>query len=526
MLRKDRPQVAIVGAGYWGKNLVRNFYRLGAVRMVLDDNPAVLQKIMADHPGLTPAASFDEILNDPEVSGVVLATPAATHYELAKKILHADKHVLVEKPLALSRDEGRELVDLAARKGRVLMVDHLLQKHPAYRELRRLAESGALGRLRHLHSRRLNFGKIRTEEDAWWSFAPHDVSMVLGLMGRPPLAVAAWGDSWVTPGLVDTAEARLDFGGGVTALISVSWLQPVKEQRLTVVGEEKMAVFDDTRPWPEKLRLYAHKIAWPGQRPAAEPAEAEAVELTEAEPLAAQCREFLEAMANPGQIPVTDGAEGLRVLEVLEAAALSMKNGGAPVPLEGPKNYFVHPTALVDEGARIGAGCKIWHFSHILSGSELGENCGLGQNVVVGPNVRVGRGVKIQNNVSVYEGVTLEDEVFCGPSMVFTNVVNPRADIVRKSEYRPTLVRRGATIGANATVVCGHTLGERCFIGAGAVVTGDVPAYALMYGNPARRHGWMCRCGLQLPTELVCGGCGRAYRETPGGLEPTERETE
>ena len=163
------------------------------------------------------------------------------------------------------------------------------------------------------------------------------------------------------------------------------------------------------------------------------------------------------------------------------------------------KNHFVHESSYVDEPSTIGEGTKIWHFSHILKGVTVGKKCNIGQNVVIGPNVKVGDNVKIQNNVSVYEGVELEDNVFCGPSMVFTNVFNPRSEVVRKDEYRKTLVKRGASIGANATVVCGSTIGEYAFIGAGSVVTRDVPAYALVMGNPARRTGWMCRCGEKLP---------------------------
>jgi UDP-2-acetamido-3-amino-2,3-dideoxy-glucuronate N-acetyltransferase len=183
-------------------------------------------------------------------------------------------------------------------------------------------------------------------------------------------------------------------------------------------------------------------------------------------------------------------------------------------------DYFVHESSYVDEGATIGAGTKIWHFCHVLPGAIIGERCNLGQNVVVMGGTRLGDNVKVQNNVSIYEGVTLEDDVFCGPSCVFTNVMNPRSHVSRKSEYQATLVRRGASIGANATVVCGATLGEYCFIGAGAVVTGDVPAYALMVGVPARRIGWMCRCGVRLePTggTATCGSCGTRYREE-GGL--------
>ncbi|MGH7499704.1 MAG: acyltransferase, partial [Gemmatimonadales bacterium] len=178
-------------------------------------------------------------------------------------------------------------------------------------------------------------------------------------------------------------------------------------------------------------------------------------------------------------------------------------------------------SAYVDEGALIGSGSKVWHFCHVMPGAVIGERCNLGQNVVVMPGTRLGNNVKVQNNVSIYEGVTLEDDVFCGPSCVFTNVANPRSHVSRKSEYKQTLVRRGASIGANATIVCGATLGEYSFIGAGAVVRGEVPAYALMVGVPARRVGWMCQCGVRL--DLLsgsgkCRACGAGYREEGGRL--------
>ena len=183
----------------------------------------------------------------------------------------------------------------------------------------------------------------------------------------------------------------------------------------------------------------------------------------------------------------------------------------------------IHPTAIVDEGARIGEGTRVWHWVHVCAGARIGERCVLGQNVYVGNDVAIGDNVRIQNNVSVYDAVTLEDDVFCGPSMVFTNVYNPRSAVSRKSDYRRTLVRRGASIGANATVVCGHTIGEYAFVGAGAVVNRDVEPYALVVGVPARRIGWMCRCGERLPAgagAVQCAACKSKYRVTPDSCEP------
>lgn len=172
----------------------------------------------------------------------------------------------------------------------------------------------------------------------------------------------------------------------------------------------------------------------------------------------------------------------------------------------------IHPTACVDEDVTIGDGCRIWHFSHILSGSRIGENCNIGQNVVIGPRVQIGNGCKIQNNVSVYSGVTLEEDVFCGPSMVFTNVWNPRAHIRRMDEMRPTLVRKGASLGANCTIVCGVTIGRYALVGAGAVITKDVPDHALVYGNPGRHRGWVCECGEKLDAGLACPVCKLQYK--------------
>ena len=184
-------------------------------------------------------------------------------------------------------------------------------------------------------------------------------------------------------------------------------------------------------------------------------------------------------------------------------------------------DYFVHESSYVDEGATIGAGTKIWHFSHVMPGAVIGERCNLGQNVVVMPGTRIGNNVKIQNNVSVYEGVTLEDDVFCGPSCVFTNVINPRSHVPRRGEYQATVVRRGASIGANATVLCGVTIGRYALVGAGAVAARDVPDYAVMAGVPARRIGWVCQCGVRLSLSegtAVCAACGTSYREEQGRL--------
>ncbi len=530
------PRIAVVGSGYWGKNLVRNFHQLGALRVVCDAREEALQEARAQY-GITTTTDLDSLLNDKEVDGVVIAAPAAMHFQLTAKCLLHGKDVYVEKPLALHVEEGRQLVELAAQRNRILMVGHILEYHPAILELRKLIRSGELGRIQYIHSSRLNLGKLRTEENILWSFAPHDISAILFLLGETPVRVNAHGGSYVDPRTVDTTLTTCQFASGVQAHFFVSWLHPFKEQKLTVVGTRKMAVFDDVQR-DHKLVLYSHRIDWLDRAPVAHKADAETVPLPSSEPLRLECEHFLHCIRTR-EVPRTSGSSALRVLQVLEACEGSLRSEGSTIPIiETAPRYYAHSTAVIDKGATIGDGTKIWHFSHVMSDCELGEKCNLGQNVVVSPQVKVGNNVKIQNNVSLYTGVELEDDVFCGPSMVFTNVVNPRSHVVRRHEYRRTLVRRGASIGANATVVCGVTLGKYSFIGAGAVVTHDVPDYALMVGVPATQIGWMCYCGVRLEHtagEGQCPDCGRKYKiedgvcnEVPGPIpvpasEPSEK---
>jgi UDP-2-acetamido-3-amino-2,3-dideoxy-glucuronate N-acetyltransferase len=528
--------VAVVGAGYWGRNLVRDFHALGALGLVCDPDPGTRSAIEAAYPGLRTVDGLGAVLEDAGIAAVAIATPAPTHAGLALRALAAGRDVFVEKPLALSVEDGEAMVEAARRNGRILMVDHLLNRHPAYAELRRMVAAGELGRVLRVWSRRHNFGKIRKDENVAWSFAPHDVAMILGLVGRSPTSVEANGASYLTSGVEDIVEGSLGFDDGTTAHLSLSWLNPFKEQRLAVIGTEGMAVFDDTAPWEAKLAVYGHRVAWRGQTPeAVRDAAGRTIALEPRESLREQCLAFLGCVASRAEPPDSHGREALEVMKVLLALDLALRENrgrpargsvtaqaGAAEAGDGQRGFFAHPTAIVDPGASVGPGTRIWHFSHVMAGARVGAGTNIGQNVVVGPRAVIGDGCKIQNNVSVYEGVTLEDRVFCGPSMVFTNVHNPRAFISRMGELRPTLVRYGASIGANATIVCGHTLGRFSFIGAGAVVASDVPDYALMVGVPARRRGWICQCGLELPGSLVCPSCGLAFREGPGGLGPLE----
>lgn len=520
-----KPKIAVIGAGYWGKNLIRNFYELGHLGAICDSNELLRLGFNKKYPEIPFLAHYEEILSDNSFDAVVLATSAAKHYAMAKKALAAGKHVYVEKPLALAVKEGEELIAMAGRASKVLMVGHILQYHSAILKLKELVKNGVLGKIQYLYSNRLNMGKIRTEENILWSFAPHDISVILMLLEEMPESISTSGGNYLQENIADATVTILSFPSGVKAHIFVSWLHPFKEQKLVVVGDRKMAVFDDTID--EKLLVYTHKIKWQNRVPIASKAEAEVIQTEMTEPLKSECEHFLSCIKN-GKRPRTDGREGLRVLRVLNASQESLDKKGRiiniyndlrpSIPQHGKQEpkAFVHESSYVDKDVKIGKGTNIWHFSHILTGSRIGRDCRIGQNVVIGPNVTIGDGCKIQNNVSVYEGVTLKEHVFCGPSVVFTNVFNPRCEIPRMKELQHTLVKKGATLGANCTVVCGNTIGSYAFVGAGAVITGDVPDYAIVVGNPAGITGWMCECGIKLRFEkqkTVCGACGSMYEK-------------
>jgi UDP-2-acetamido-3-amino-2,3-dideoxy-glucuronate N-acetyltransferase len=507
-----QPNIAVVGCGYWGRHLVRNFHSLSALSAVSDASAERAQELSAAYD--VPALSIDAVLSHEDVRGVALATPAATHASLAVLALKAGKDVFIEKPLALRLADAEGVKTCAEALGRVVLVGHLLQYHPAFRQLEDLVSQGVLGRLQYIYSTRLNLGRIRREENVFWSFAPHDISIILALVGETPERVQAVGHCYLHKSIVDITSTHLYFPSGVNAELFVSWLHPYKEQKLVVIGDRGMAVFDDGEPWSSKLVLYRHHIGWRNGAPDPAKAEAQPIAIERAEPLRLECEHFLDCIRKRLR-PRTNVDEGLRVLSVLDAAERAMTSRRAvALGSHVPEPYYVHPSACVDEGCEVMAGTKIWRFSHVMSGSRIGRDTVIGQNVTIGPNVTIGNRCKIQNNVSVYTGVTLEDGVFCGPSCVFTNVANPRAEVERKSEFRPTHVGRGATIGANATVVCGHTLGEYCFVAAGAVVTRDVLPHALVAGNPARQIGWVSHAGERLGSDLVCPRTGSWYELT------------
>lgn len=324
-------KVAVVGCGYWGKNLVRNFHQLGVLDMVCDATSAGRLTAATLAPNAKIVSDINDILQS-DVTGVVLATPAEHHYRHARQALEADKDVLVEKPLALTYEQGVTLVKLAEERSRILMVGHVLEYHPAILRLRKLIAEGQLGQLYYIYSHRLSLGKIRREENILWSFAPHDIAIILRFMGELPYQVVACGGNYVQPDIADVTVTHLLFNNGVRAHIHVSWLHPFKEQRLVVIGARMMASFDDVA---KKLILYDRHVDMQNGEPIPVNGSGQELSFSHDEPLHLECKAFLSALVTR-QPPLTNGLSGLRVLKVLQAAQHSLISNGEPVnlPLE------------------------------------------------------------------------------------------------------------------------------------------------------------------------------------------------
>ncbi|MEM1282334.1 MAG: Gfo/Idh/MocA family oxidoreductase [Chlamydiota bacterium] len=520
--------LAVIGAGNWGKHLVRNFDQIGTLHTICDANEQLLREYKSSMPYVKTTSCSRDVFSNPNIHQVVIATPAAHHFSLAQQALESGKDVFVEKPLCLDTEEAQQLVDLAEKQKNILMVGHLLHYHPAFIRLKEIVENGELGEIKHIACHRLKLGRFRNEENVLWSFSPHDFSMVLSLSGCESLqTVTCKGSSFVTDGIEDLTMTNLSFSGGLTAHIYSSWINPEKEQKLVVIGTKGLATFDDTNPWEKKLSLVKNPVDKESQHgPVVGNHRVTYLTLDEEEPLKSECLHFLKCCQERQQ-PKTCGSEGLHTLKALQAAEQSLKIGGSEVVIHRLHSCFIHPTAVIDDGAEIGDKTNIWHFSHILSGAIIGESCNIGQNVTVFPNARLGTNCKVQNNVSVYSGVICEDNVFIGPSAVFTNVNNPRSQVNRRGEYESTYICQGASIGANATILCGITIGEYSFIGAGAVVTKGTKPFSLVVGNPARQVGWMSRHGEKLdlpltsedPFTVQCPTTGESYRLVGDQLE-------
>jgi UDP-2-acetamido-3-amino-2,3-dideoxy-glucuronate N-acetyltransferase len=319
-----KRNIALIGAGYWGKNHLRILNQMGVLHTVVEKRDDVLNRRQKDFPQVVYGKDEKRIMEDPDIEACVVAVPAVLHYTLARQCMLAGKDVFVEKPLALKVEEGQELVRIARENKRILMVGHILQYHTAILKLKQLVDKGKLGEIQYVYSNRLNIGKMRVEENVLWSFAPHDISVILMLMNdEKPLKVGAFGGIYVSDNIYDTTLTTLEFKNNIKSHIYVSWLHPFKEQKLVVVGSDSMAVFDDVSS--EKLMTYSHKIDFESDRtPITRKAEPDYIQIEDKEPLYEELLHFTHCIRDR-HTPRTDGLEGLRVLEVLERAEKSLK---------------------------------------------------------------------------------------------------------------------------------------------------------------------------------------------------------
>lgn len=324
--RDERRSVCLIGCGYWGKNLLRVLNEFGALHTVCESDNDRLEALRKQYGELDYTNDIGVVLADENITSMVISTPAATHFEMARLSLLHGKDVFVEKPLAMRVEEGEELVRLAGEKKRILMVGHIIQYHPAIQKLKGMIAGGELGKLQYIYSNRVNLGKLRTEENILWSFAPHDISVILMLLNEEPVKVCAFGGAYLNEGIYDTTLTELKFANGVRGHIFVSWLHPYKEQKLIVVGSRAMAVFDDMSS--DKLYLYQHEIAWKdGKIPVANRGAHQVVPFKMEEPLKLEVEHFLTCVKGR-DVPRTDGHEGLRVLNVLQLAERSLREEG------------------------------------------------------------------------------------------------------------------------------------------------------------------------------------------------------
>ena len=332
--RGKSGNICVVGCGHWGKNLIRNFWTMGHLKAVCDSNTDSLRAIASQYPGISTFGTLAEALADSELDSFVLASPAEQHHRMALAAIQAGKDVFVEKPLALDAEDGLEMVHAARERGVMLMVGHLLRYHPAILKIQELVAAGTLGHLDYIYSNRLSMGKIRQEENALWSFAPHDISVVLALVGQMPVQVSATGGAYLQPNIADVTVSNLLFDRGTRCHIFVSWLHPYKEQRLVVVGSKQMLVFEDSRA-ENKLVLFDKRIEWKNGAMEASKPQGTPVAFDPDEPLRRECAHFVDCVRRRKE-PFTPGSEGVRVLEVLQACQRSLQMNGEPVQVSAP----------------------------------------------------------------------------------------------------------------------------------------------------------------------------------------------
>ncbi|MFZ5975451.1 MAG: Gfo/Idh/MocA family oxidoreductase [Bacillota bacterium] len=508
-------RICVVGGGQWGEIHIRTLHGMGCLRGIVECRESRLAELVGRFGGVKGHACIEDSLGE-QYDGYILATPTGTHFELGAALLREGKNVLIEKPFTLTSEHSQILVELARTHGCRLMVGHQLVFHPAIMKMHQLIEEGVIGKALYAYSTRLSFGIVHEQENVLWSFASHDIAVFNYLLGRMPCDIVADGGCFLKQGVDDMAAFTLTYHQSVKVHVFVSWLHPFKQHRLIIVGEEGMLAFEDSA---SDFNIYFHrkKIRWEEDRLLVRDEGAMPIRYDMGAPLRKELEHFVGNLDS--EITVCDGQSGHDTICLLEKISEKIVYRKTEVVRKGGTTFFAHESVFIEREVVIGTNTKIWHFSRVQKGARIGSGCTIGQNVFIDANVRIGNSVRIENSVSLYAGVELEDHVFCGPGVVFANEKTPRCRHPRDAEgFGKTVVRIGATIGANATIICGNTIGRFAFVAAGAVVTTDVLDHELVMGVPARHAGWVCECGGRLSGSLICGRCGKCYHETHEGL--------
>lgn len=479
--------LGLIGGGYWGKNLIREFNACGVLHTICEINESVNKLYAEQYPSINITTQWTDILTNTDITAVCISLPADMHYQFAKDALLHNKDVYVEKPITLNVNEAEELIELAKKHNKIIMVGHLLHYHPCIIKMKELIQNEEIGKIKNIISNRLNLGLFRTQENVLWSFAPHDISVILSLCNdKMPDEIQCNGKSVLTKNIHDITNTIMIYKNeDIYININVNWLNPFKEQKLTIIGENGMIVFDDVLE-NDKLKIFKNYILWNDKTPTPVKTKSISITIDDYEsPLLKECKHFIDCCITR-KVPITSGEEGLRVLQVLQKSQESLEHDGSIVRI--PKSqYYAHDTAIIDNGATIGDDTKIWHFTHVCKTGMVGNNCNIGQGCYIAGIL--GNNCKVQNGVNLYLGVECEDNVFLAGGVTFTNDRNPRCEYPKHGAYVKTLIKHGSSIGANSTIVCGVVLGKYCFVGAGAVVTHNVPPFAVVVGNPARQIG-------------------------------------
>ena len=503
-----KMNIGVIGCGYWGPNLIRNLKEISEANLDyicdIDGNKLIAMK--KKYPSLKITKDYQMILNDSSIDAVVIALPVSKHYSIAKEALLKNKHVLVEKPLTASVSESEELVRIAKEKGLVLMVDHTFEYSPAINKMKQIIESGELGDIYYIKTEWLNLGLLQPNVNVVWDLATHIISIVNYITGLAPLSVNANAKGYLREEIQEIAQAKIKYPKNISVYITVSWLEPKKTRQVTIVGSKKMLIYDLTNE-EEPLKIYDKGVSIIQEATDIRPSKMEyrfgdiySPHIKNAEPLSIMCSHFIECIKN-NTTPLSDGESGLRVVRVLEAMEQSIQENGKEIILGNninnvKKNFLKfeqkneNPSEL---GVKLANNVKIFQPNLTnLYGCEIGENTKIGAFVEIQKNAKIGKNCKISSHSFVCEGVIIEDEVFIGHGVIFINDKYPQSTTNGKLQTEndwkvvPTFVKKGASIGSNATILCGVTIGENAIVGAGSVVTKDVLPNTVVAGNPAR----------------------------------------